>query len=181
MTIEKIGKLITLKELHTLFGKTLICITYNFTSGKEEILSHEIYPDMPCLIALRMSSNLPFIFDSFKYMGSFYVDGAVTNNFPINIGDERGEKILGLVLNDISNNFSQNMDNMIEYLYQLLSIPIIQRVYDQINTVSDKCTVVTLKPDSTLFFDFNLDTHTKLEMFSNGYMQMKNYLENRSN
>ena len=181
MTIEKIGKLITLKELHTLFGKTLICITYNFTSGKEEILSHEIYPDMPCLIALRMSSNLPFIFDSFKYMGSFYVDGAVTNNFPINIGDERGEKILGLVLNDISNNFSQNMDNMIEYLYQLLSIPIVQRVYDQINTVSDKCTVVTLKPDSTLFFDFNLDTHTKLEMFSNGYMQMKNYLENRSN
>ena len=176
MTIEKIGRLITLKELHTLFGKTLICITYNFTSDKEEILSHETYPDLPCLTALRMSSNLPFIFDSFKYMGSFYVDGGVINNFPINIGDERGDKILGLVL-DISDNFSHNMDNTIEYLYKLLSIPIVQRVYDQLNSISNKCTVVTLKQDSTLFFDFNLDTHAKLEMFSNGYIQMKNYFE----
>ena len=167
MTIEKIGKLITLGDLYTLFGKTLICITHNFTSGKQEILSHETYPDMPCLIALRMSSNLPFIFDTFKYMGSFYVDGGLSNNFPINIGEQRGEKVLGLVLHCIRN-FNKNTDNMIEYIYQLMSIPVIQTVEEKIEKASDKCTIVTIKPDSTLFFDFNLDTHTKLEMFSKG-------------
>lgn len=181
MTIEKIGRLITLKELYTLFGKTLICMTHNFTTGKQEVLSYETYPDMPCLIALRMSCNLPFIFDHFKYMGNFYVDGGFSNNFPIDIGDERGNKILGLVLHDISNNFTRNQDNVIEYIYQLISIPVIQRVSDKISNVSDKCTVVTLKPDNTLFFNFNLDTHTKLEMFSNGYIQMKEYWEKMIN
>jgi predicted acylesterase/phospholipase RssA len=177
MTIEKIGKLITLGDLYTLFGKTLICITHNFTSGKQEILSRETYPDMPCLIALRMSSNLPFIFDSFTYMGSLYIDGGFSNNFPIEIGEQRGEKILGLVLHGISKNFSQNRDNIIEYIYQLMSIPIIQQVTDKIENVSDKCTIVTITPDITLFFDFNLDTQTKLEMFSKGYIQMKEFWE----
>ena len=34
MTIDKIGRLITLKELNTLYNKTLVCITHNFTSNR---------------------------------------------------------------------------------------------------------------------------------------------------
>lgn len=177
MTIEKIGRLITLKELYTLLGKKLICITHNFTLGKQELLSYETYPDMPCLIALRMSCNLPLIFDHFKYMGNYYVDGGFSNNFPIDIGCKNGEKILGLVLHDINNNFSCNSDNIVEYIYQLISIPVIQRVTNKIEQLSDKCKIITLKPDNTLFFNFNLDTHTKLEMFSKGYIQMKEQWE----
>ena len=77
MTIDKIGHLITLKELYTKYGKKLSCITHNITFDKMEILNDETYPDMPCLIALRMSSNLPFIFERFKYLGSYYVDGGI--------------------------------------------------------------------------------------------------------
>jgi predicted acylesterase/phospholipase RssA len=175
MTINKIGRLLTLKELHTILGKTLICITHNMTTGNEEILSYETYPDMPCLIALRMTCNLPFIFEPFTYMGNLYVDGGFSNNFPIDIGDIKGEKIFGIVLHDIKNNFETNPNNIIEYIYQLLSIPVLQRASIKIKNASDKCTILTLIPDKTFFFNFNLDTHTKLEMFSSGYIQMKNY------
>jgi predicted acylesterase/phospholipase RssA len=178
MTIEKLGKLITLGDLYNDYGKEFYCITHNLTSDKLEILSHETYPDMPCLIALRMTANLPFIFDHFKYMGNFYVDGAMSNNFPINIGDEKGMKVLGLTIYNTNLNFSQNKDKMIEYIYQLLSIPIKQNVLNNIESVSEKCTVVPLQPDTTPFFDFSLDTHSKLEMFSNGFSQMKKYWEN---
>ena len=178
MTIEKIGRLITLGELYTMFGKTLICTTYNLTTDKPEILSHETYPDMPCLIALRMSSNLPFIFDHFKYLGSFYIDGGISNNFPIDVGDQKGTKVLGFVLYNISRNFSKNQDNMLEYIYHLMSVPINQDVSNKIKDISsDKCSIVRLQPDNTPFFNFNLDTHTKLEMFSKGYLQMKEYWE----
>ena len=184
MTIEKIGRLITLKDLYTNFGKTLMCMTHNFSIGNQEIISHETYPDIPCLTALRMSSNLPFIFDNFKYMGNYYVDGAFSNNFPINIGDEKGNKILGIVLQDIHKKSSNDSilqndsnGNIIEYIYQLLSIPVLQIVEEQIKNVSNKCTIVSLKPDNTLFFNFNIDTHSKLEMFSNGYIQMKTFCE----
>ena len=174
ITIEKIGKLLTLKDLHTLFNKKLVCVTYNLTKNCEELLSYETHPDMPCLIALRMSSNLPFIFDHFKYTGSFYTDGGISNNFPIDIGDKLGTKILGLVLHKFNFDF-KNPGNTIEYIYQLMLIPINQSIISKITRASEKCSIIKLEPDKTPFFNFNLDTHTKLEMFSNGFVQMREY------
>lgn len=178
MTIEKLGQLITLGDLYNKYNKELICVTHNITSDKLELLSHETYPDMPCLIALRMSANLPFIFDHFKYLGSFYIDGGISNNFPVDIADDKGGKVLGLVIHNTSRNFRDDKSNMVEYMYQLMAIPIKQNVLNRISSVSDRCTIVILKPDNTPFFDFTLDTHAKLEMFSNGYIQMKEYWEN---
>lgn len=176
MTIEKIGILPTLKELYTIFNKKLVCCTYNLSKNCEEILNYETYPDMPCLIALRMSSNLPLIFDHFKYTGSFYTDGGISNNFPIDIGDKIGNKILGIVLDKFNFNFN-NKENTIEYIYQLMLVPINQSIISKINKASDKCYIVKLETDKTPFFNFNLDTHTKLEMFSDGFVQMKNLWE----
>ena len=177
MTIEKIGRLITLKDLYNIFGKKLICTTYNMTADKSEILSHETYPDMPCLIALRMSSNLPFIFEHFQYLGSYYVDGGISNNFPVNVAEKHGNKIFGLVIYDVNTNFSKNPSNMIEYIYQIMSIPIKQNVTNNIEKASDRCHIVKINPDDTLFFNFNLDSHAKLEMFSNGYTQLQKHWE----
>jgi predicted acylesterase/phospholipase RssA len=172
MTIEKIGTLPTLLELHKLFNKKLICCTYNLTNNCEELLSYETYPNMPCLIALRMTSNLPFIFDNFQYGGCFYTDGGISNNFPIDIGDKLGNKILGLTLNKFNFEF-KNKENTIEDMYQLMLIPINQSIISKINKSSDKCYIVKLDTSKTLFFEFNIDTHTKLEMFSDGFVQMK--------
>ena len=179
MTIDKIGKLITLGDLYSIYNTELKCVTHNITTNKMEILSHETYPDMPCLIAVRMSANLPFIFDNFKYMGNFYIDGGISNNFPIDIGDKKGDKILGMVMYDTNRKFMENNNNMVEYIYQLMDIPIKQKIENNILTVSDKCTIVKLVPfTNNAFFDFSLDTHSKLEMFSHGYIQMKEYWEN---
>lgn len=133
---------------------------------------------MPCLIAIRMSSNLPFIFDHFKYLGSYYVDGGIYNNFPINIGEEYGNKILGITLAGMNTNknFTEN-NNTIEYIYKIISIVTRQNVHHNIEKASDKCVIVKLFRNNSIFFNFNIDTHTKLEMFSNGYHQMKEQWE----
>ena len=71
MTLRKIGTFVTLKGIKERFGKKLFFPTYNITKGKTEILSADTYPDLPCLTAIRMSSNLPFMFDKFQYNGNF--------------------------------------------------------------------------------------------------------------
>jgi len=83
MTIEKIGRLITLGELRDRFGKTLICCTFNLSSQEQEFKTSDDHPEMPCLVALRMSSNLPVLFEPFLYEHSYYVDGCVISTFPI--------------------------------------------------------------------------------------------------
>jgi len=181
MTIEKIGSLLTLKGLYDNFGKTLVCVTYNLTKNKTEYLSHVNYPDLPCLIALRMSSNLPLIFDHFKYMNCHFIDGGICDNFAISLGEKYGEKILGIYVNatksDIDIDHSEK--GLLEYIYKLLFIPIKQSSNFQIQSVcEEKCSVINLISDIDIkIFDFGLRTSEKLDMFSSGYNQIKHFFE----
>lgn len=174
MTIKKIGRLVTFKELRDITGKQFVCTSYNMTQNYLEILNYETHPDMPCLIALRMSSNLPIIFDKFEYLNNSYIDGAISSNFPIGIGETYGEKILGIVLYDMNIKNVDNVDNgnMTEYIYKLISIPNNQITKNEINNSSSKSYIVKIKPYKSNYFDFDIGTPNKLDMFSNGYKQM---------
>jgi predicted acylesterase/phospholipase RssA len=175
MTISKIGTLLTLKDLYDKHNRVLICTTYNMTKGKCEYLSHETYPNLPCLTALRMSSNLPLVFEPYKYEQSFYIDGAICDNFPIDVGDKVGKKVLGILLSSPSQSMEPTMP-IVEYVYKLIFIPINDNTRRRLENISDKCKVVRLITKDTNFFKFNLTTPTMLNMFSFGYRQFKDDL-----
>lgn len=180
MTLSKIGYLPTLSNIKDRFGKTLIFTTYNISQDKIEYLSHETYPDLPCLSAIRMSSNLPMIFGDYRYGGSYYIDGGLGNNFPIDIGDKYGEKILGLTLDDKTTDFMDIKYNFLEYVYKLMSIPVCQLINNKIENASknNKCKILRLKYGKINILNFNISPKQKLEMFSDGYNQIKEFLEN---
>lgn len=179
MTISKIGHLPTLNELYTNYGITLICVTYNLTEKRTEYLSHDNYPHLPCLTAIRMSSNLPLIFETFKYGNSFYVDGGISDNFAIDIGADNGGKVLGICLESEFNDFNTEPDaNVLEFIYKLIFIPITQAMENKIQKFSGKCDIKKIKYKGKIkFFQFNIDITSKLEMFSTGYKEMKSHFE----
>lgn len=177
MTIEKTGRLLTMKDIETIYNKKFICVTYNMTKCCVEYISDENYPDIPCLTALRMSCNLPLIFESYKYGDSFYIDGGLANNFPIDIAENYGEKILGICL-DFDIKEDNQAANLLEYVYKLLVIPISQSATYRIQNKKDFVEVVELKSaEGIKFFNFDLTSKTKLEMFSHGYEDIKNHFE----
>ena len=171
MTILKIGYLPTLKDIKTNFNKELICTTYNLTESKTVFLNHDNHPNLPCITALRMTSNLPLIFENYKYGNSFYIDGGVSDNFAIDYGDLVGNKILGINLVQEIKDFEPDM-NTLEFIYKVMFIPIQQSIVHKISKVSDKCKIIQLRYDKIKFFDFNIRSQMKMEMFSSGYQQM---------
>jgi predicted patatin/cPLA2 family phospholipase len=183
MTIEKIGYLPTFTDLKDKYKKNLICVTYNYTSNSAEYLSVETTPSMPCLIALRMSANLPLIFEPYKYNRSCYLDGGIIDNFPIEIGKRIGTKILGIYID--TENFIQNDEddfNVIEYVYKLMFIPITQRIKNKIDDVKSLPNIKIIKlidqyTKKKSYFDMNINSSEKLDMFSLGYQQCKNFFE----
>jgi len=178
MTINKIGFYPTLKDLKDKFGKTLICSTYNLTEQKNEYLSYENYPNLPCITAIRMSSNLPLIFENFKYGNSLYVDGGVCDNFPIDLGDRIGKKILGIFINsDPKDSTNINDIGILEFIYLLMFVPVSQIQEFKIKNVSDKTKVVRLINNKFKFFHFDLSSKDKLDLFSYGYEVMKKEME----
>ena len=177
MTIDKIGYLPTFKDIKEKYEKELICVTYNLTDNKTEYLSYENNPNLPCLIAIKMSSNLPLIFEKFKYNNNFYIDGGISDDFAIDIGDKMGNKILGIVITIDNNSFSSDGETILEYIYKLIFIPIAQSMESKINNVSSNCKIIKLSYNKLKFFNFNVNSKEKLDIFSIGYESMKEQIE----
>lgn len=174
MTIEKIGYLPTMEDIYNKLGKKLIFATHNLTEARTEYLQPDTHPKLPCITALRMSSNLPLIFERYKYGHCLYVDGAISDNFPIQLGDKDDNKTLGIILTGKNKKLDSNAElNTIEYIYNLMFIPINQSVLYKIDNVSNRCKIIQLPTTKIKFFNFNLTTSTKLELFSEGYEFIK--------
>jgi NTE family protein len=177
MTIDKIGFFPTLQDLKNKFNKTLILTTYNITDNKIEYLSFENYGNIPSLIALRMTSNIPLVFDKYKYGNSYYIDGGIANNFPIDIAEKYGEKIFGINFLNKDNITSEL--NILEYIHQLIFIPMKQindlKIENSKN--NDKIKIYTIDPGNVKVFNFDINSQDKLEMFSDGYQQFRIFFE----
>jgi predicted patatin/cPLA2 family phospholipase len=178
LTIEKIKKFITLSDLHTRFGKELVCCTYNLTLGNPEYISYKTHPDLNCLTALRMSANLPFFFETFVYDDYKYVDGGIADNFPISQVDE-GDIALGIRTKKIlSADSNKNKDeNILTQFVAILTVPI-GRV-EEIQISYEKNTdVISVPIPSYISTSLNLSNTEKFDLFSNGYDTIKKFFAN---
>jgi predicted acylesterase/phospholipase RssA len=180
MSISKIGYLPTLNDIKEKMKKNLVCVTHNLTENRTEYLSWETHPHLPCVTAIHMSANLPLVFENYRYGNCFYVDGGISDNFAIDTGEKMGEKILGINLNNELYNFSSETDvSILEFIYNLINVPVIQAINHKIQMASDKCKIINIKGVglNLKIFEFNITSSTKLNMFSYGYEQMKQKLE----
>lgn len=174
MTMSKISDFLTLGDLQERFNKTLICVTYNATKRCAEYLGPDTHPKLPCLTALRMSANLPLVFQHYKYRGSLYVDGGISDNFAIQVGDEMGGKVLGLSIDPETDETAMPdpTSNMLEYVYKLLFVPIAQATQYKIAHASSKCRVLRLAYPTSNIFSFKVACSDKLQMYDCGYSLM---------
>ena len=180
MTIDKIGRFVTLGDISKLFNKNLIICTYNFTKRKIEYISSKDTPDIPSLTAIRMSCNLPIIFNKYKYMNCYYMDGGICNNLPT---DTIKDSDYTIVINLRSkNNERENneIDSMPfhEFIYEIFFSAINQNIDKSINLLDHKnCDLITLEVQQNSL-NFKVTKQSKFEIFSQGYeFAKKFYLE----
>ena len=182
LTLCKIGRFLTLGKLKEIYGKTLICCTYNTSLCTTEYLSPENSPDLPCLTALRMSSNIPLIFERFKYMDNYYIDGGIVDNFPISKGIEIGEKAIGLHLDIDEKSFKDRPeDGMATYIIRLLYIPMIHSSKIKFEEYKNKATIISIPTEMKNIVDFDIKSKIRLDMFSIGYESVKKNFKEEKN
>ena len=142
------------------------------SKSKVEYMNYKSHPELPCLVAIRMSSNIPILFGRFKYDGSYYLDGALVDPFPISLVTQN-ENALGLnIFFSESTLIDTPETGIIDYISKLVQIPIKElstRKRDTFNSVS----VVNLICDK-LNTNFSSTKFERYEMFSAGYTQLMN-------
>jgi predicted acylesterase/phospholipase RssA len=176
MTIDKAKKFLTLSDLHTRYNKELVCCTYNLTLQKPEYLSYHTHPDLPCITALRMSANVPFLFETFVYDDYQYVDGGVADNFPIR-QVAPGDVALGIrtIVRAISSDpDKENNNRLLVHFLSILTVPITR--VEELSMADQPTPVVAIPLPSHLTSTFHLTNTEKFDMFSIGYETTKVFL-----
>lgn len=74
---------ITFKELYEYSNIKLNVFALNFNTFKNETFNYELTPDYPVIDAVYMSATFPFVFKPIYYNNSYYIDGGVENDYPI--------------------------------------------------------------------------------------------------
>lgn len=183
MTISKIKYIPTLKELKDNFNKEIRVCTYNFTKQEKEYIDYTNHPDLSCLDALRISSNLPFIFNEFIYKDNEYLDGGVIENFPIGGIDIKNIKSIGVNLKDklsISKDDSNKINKIIDKIYNILLISKIIQEKEDIEKAKNDMDIIEIEVPDLKIYKFSLSHAEKLELFSLGYNNAKDYFSTYS-
>jgi predicted acylesterase/phospholipase RssA len=179
LTVKKIGRFITLGELEQEFGKTLICCTYNYTRDQEEFMNPRDHATLPCLTALRMSANLPLIFEPFEYNGCIYLDGGISSNFPIQHLSLEKDVAMGLSLgkSDLHEKNTHHLPTSFEMMWKIMSIPMSQLQKVRNAEFGNLCDLVEIPLEGYFSLQFDVNNNEKFDMFSTGYNTIKQYVE----
>lgn len=77
----------TFRNLYDDTKKDLVIVSTNVNEGRPYYLSRYTYPDMEIAQAVRMSMSVPFGFVPVRFNKCYYVDGGVSDNYPLHMFD----------------------------------------------------------------------------------------------
>jgi predicted acylesterase/phospholipase RssA len=171
---KKIKYIPSLLELYETTNKNLIICTYNLSKMQVEYINKDNNPHLSCLHAIKMSCNIPLIFDKCVYNNNLYIDGAYHDNFPIkyavdNLHYFNKYEILGISIKKNKNNFKLNEINFINYIKLILYIPFNNDIHE--NNNFDICKIHEI--DCGDEFTLNINNNKMLEFFNIGYNFIK--------
>jgi len=175
LTLEKYGRLYTLKELYDMTKKTLIIATMNMTKGCMEYLSIDTHPNLNCIDAITFSCNIPLVFYKIEYSGSVYFDGAFGDPYPVSIVEN--DKILGVYIENIFND-KVNNNNMVDLLFSCLTFSLNQITKNTLHSYEVKNDIKKGKHIKISFIEKNhfdiitgIDIDNKVKMIIDGFFQ----------
>lgn len=182
LTLEKTGKEdLTFKELYNEYKKELVICAFNVTKNKTIYFSTTQTPNMSCIEAMRLSSAIPIVFAKQYYEDELYIDGALTNFFPINnvyspytsnvLDNNNKIHILGIY---IQNECLVNDKTLLDYIIYIIQL---MNYVSQNYTIPYNSFVVKLENNTNIqSFSFNTKTTQKIQLFNHGQNTAKDIL-----
>jgi predicted acylesterase/phospholipase RssA len=133
----------------------------NYSKGEEAVFNYNKTPDMSIVTAIRISISVPIIFTPVLYKNEYYIDGALTNTFPINYCNQETTIAINLPYSN-----SYKIDNIIDIL--LNSIKIMSKSISCKNECQISDNIINIYNEEFDSFDLNVTLETKIKLFSIG-------------
>lgn len=171
---------ITFKELFEKTKKTLIITGTNITLSKCEYFSFQTTPNMPVVIALRISMCYPFYYQPFLWNNCYYIDGAILDDLPIkylhiNCGVNINN-IFGLLIHEkiLHQNRNNKIIDLESFCLSLIYTIVDHSIHQCCNEY--KLNYLQIDIDSVNPVNLSLDLQTKKYIFNRGIQCTQQFL-----
>lgn len=160
----------TFRDIHERFGVRLVVCATNLTERRPEYFGPDTSPDMDVALALRMSCCIPLYFSAVKCDGKVFVDGAVSDNFPLAWASERygTSKVLGIAFMPRASDPGHSLE---EYVGALLECST-RRHYD----LTDR-RILFLDTGARSAFEFNMSKKDVKRLYNAGHRQARMWVK----
>ncbi len=164
---------LTFKELYDLTNKKLVIYSTNLNKMESEYFDYEKTPDYKIIDALISSISIPILFCPKKMNDTFYIDGALTNHYPIEYFDDEIEKTIGFVnINNSLNDF--NIQTIEDYFLAVSLCSMNKLLRNTLDKYKENSVLIDSEQN---IVEFNLSFEKKDYMINYGYELTKNYFE----
>lgn len=174
---------ITFVEFAKKFGYNLIITGANLNTHNTDYFSVDTFPDMDIILALLITSCIPFIYKPITFNNNLYIDGGIYSNFPIKYFEKKSNDTLGISINPES---IKNNNNIINYATNILFSMMNKLSYDNIYKNKHKYNICLLSFKTSCIDDISFslnDMEIKIddkifkEYMDYGYEEFKKYYE----
>lgn len=162
----------TFSSLYDAHGKSLVVCVTNLNTHSAEYLSKETSPDLHVRKALRMSCSVPLYFSAVRHDGYLYVDGGVSNNFPVQQAiNNGGSRVLGVQFT------SPGKSRGHEWTLDSFLGSLLESNLNQQHSSSNTSIIRLQTGDVTQPLDFKLTKSKKKELYDAGFEQTRAYFK----
>lgn len=152
---------ITFLELYTNHAKNFVVIGTNFSYGHEEVFNYINTPNMSIITAIRISISVPLIFTPVLYNDNYYVDGALTNMFPINHCNQETTLALNLPYS-----CSNKINNILDVV--LNSFKIVAKSISSKNKCINSDNIINIYINKYSSVDLSIKLESKIDLINTG-------------
>lgn len=163
---------ITFLELYKLTQKNLLIIGTNFTYAREEVFSHNTTPNMSVVTAVRISMSIPVFFTPILYNNCYYVDGSITNNFPIKYCDKY--TTIGLYIRNNNDTCNNEITSIVSVIIGCMNIISDTINHKDINMCDNIVQIDNYKHE---FINFDFTIETKMKLLKLGHTYAKKFIK----
>ena len=168
------SKDITFMELYNNTSIKYRVLATNLNKYETMIFDYINCPDMKITRAIRMSIGIPFVFTVQKYKGDVLVDGAIVNNYPIDLYKDRLESVLGMnVVTSVEKGdigkINQVIGDISGYIFNVMNCFLVHRSKLLLSEYKMRTLSVTLGGKVISTMSFNITNEEKEVLIECGY------------
>lgn len=179
---------ITFSEVYVKYGSDLVITTTDLTEQKLVYMCKETHPELPIVKAVRRSMSIPLFFTPVRDTDSdgiehVYVDGGITNNYPIHFFDDRYPtqeialtKTIGFDL-ESSTEFKPRTTNSLFSLVTNLVDIVLDTIEDIRCTDADKLRTIQIDIFDYQTTDFGITRKDIEKLATSGYRSTMEFFE----